>query len=625
MENKRRLYIFSGVGAGLSVFMLVLLAFIPFPAGLEYPGLEVLTGDLNLFPEDLVLYYRSMRWLFILDSLFLLGWFISWTGLGVIVREHSRTAGFLTLAFGLGGALLDVTENSIIWSAMRRMMSGTSAGHNWVVPWQIIQQLSYWLPYLGAAIAAVWLWKSGGFEKVPAVIGTILAAAAAACLYIPGFSIFSSAWFLFWFGSLAVLFWRYFKKLSPRENQERKVVMAVERVKWIRFSLYAAVYFVEGAVLTYFTAFNTIYLRSYSLSYSLIGIVGGITLIPFILKIIIGLVSDRVSLFKRGHRKPYIIIGLLLQSAAFLLIPSFSPVEQFPVYLTLMILASLGMSTYDTTTDGLSIDTTPESDRGIVQGIMVGGRALSSVITAALMGVFSGRGQWPVVFYMIAGLGLLALVLAFFVEEKKDRSPEMQYTKEAFSSFKNKAFLLFLVLGVVYPLALYSAQGMVGAYLNEGFNIPLATVGLYTSVFGIGTILGGVVGGPLMKKIGERASILAALLLTAGVTLVLAAVPTAGVMWAVVFLFGVAFGYYETVYFAMGMDFSDPRIAAFMFAVIMAVGNFGIAGGQPLAGTLVDAAGFRVMFLVFGVIHLLALPAVFGIFRLRRKAEIEAA
>lgn len=398
--------------------------------------------------------------------------------------------------------------------------------------------------------------------------------------------------------------------------------MSADRVKWIRYSLYAAVYFVQGAVLTYFTAFNTLYLRSYSMSFSLIGIIGGITLIPFILKIFIGLISDRVNLLGRGHRKPYIILGLLLQSAAFLLIPSISPVDQFPAFLILMVLASLGMSTYDTTTDGLSIDSTPESDRGVVQGIMVGGRALSAVVTAALMGLFSGQGQWSSIFYMIAGLGVLALVLAVLVEENPDRPPEMQYSSGAFRSFKDKAFLLFLVLGVVYPLALYSAQGMVGAYLNEGFNIPLATVGLYTSVFGVGTILGGVVGGPLMKNIGERASILAALLLTSVVTFFLAAAPTAGFMWAVVFLFGIAFGYYETVYFAMGMDFSDPRIAAFMFAVIMAVGNLGIAGGQPMAGALVDAVGFRTMFLVFGAVHLLAMPAVFGIFRLRRGKKV---
>jgi len=391
----------------------------------------------------------------------------------------------------------------------------------------------------------------------------------------------------------------------------------------LRLVLFAAVYFVEGAVLTYFSAFNVLYLRTFELSFSLIGVIGGITLIPFVLKVFIGLLSDRVNLFKMGHRKPYIVLGLGLQTLAFSLVPLVNPHSQFSIYLILIISASLGMSTYDTTTDGLSIDTTPEKDRGLVQGIMVGGRAFSAVVTAALMGLFSGRGQWPLIFYMIAIFGVLTIVLAFFVEEKKERSSEMQFSKAAFGAFKDKSFLFFLVLGVIYPLALYSAQGMVGAFLKEGLGISLGTVGLYTSVFGIGTVFGGLVGGPLMKKIGERTSVLAALLMTSGVTYFLALAPSPGLMWGIVFLFGLAFGYYETVYFAMGMDFSDPRIAAFMFAFIMAVGNIGIGVGQPLAGSLVDAIGFRPMFATFATIHLLALPVVFTIFRLRKRITKE--
>ncbi len=266
--------------------------------------------------------------------------------------------------------------------------------------------------------------------------------------------------------------------------------MPASRVRFVRFALFASVYFVEGAVLTYFSAFNVLYLRSFDLSFSLIGLVGGITLLPFVLKILIGLLSDRVNLFGQGHRKPYILIGLILQTLAFALVPQFNPSLQFGGYLTMMILAALGMSTYDTTTDGLSIDTTPESDRGLVQGLMVGGRALSAVITAALMGMFSESGQWSLIFYTIAALGVLTLILAFAVEEKKERSPEMKFSKAAFGTFKDKAFLLFLAIGVIYPLALYSAQGMVGAYLNEGLKISLGMVGLYTSVFGIGTALG---------------------------------------------------------------------------------------------------------------------------------------
>ncbi|NMC14521.1 MAG: MFS transporter [Chloroflexi bacterium] len=400
--------------------------------------------------------------------------------------------------------------------------------------------------------------------------------------------------------------------------------MSASKERFLRYALFSIVYFVEGAVLTYFTSFNVLYLRSFELSFSLIGIVSGITLIPFVLKIFIGLLSDRVNLFKLGHRKPYIILGLIMQSLAFFLFPLIAPNRHFGFYLSLMIMAALGMSTYDTTTDGFSIDTTPEADRGLVQGLMVGGRALSAVITASLMGYFSGRGQWQAIFYMIGILGLLALVLAFLVQEKKERPPEIKFSRTAFSAFKDKTFLFFLALGIIYPLALYSAESMVGAFLNEGMGISLEMVGLYTSVFGIGTIVGGLVGGPLMKKIGQRLSVLTALFITSIVTFTMAAAPSGGVMWIIVFLFGFAFGYYETVYFAMGMDFSDPRIAAFMFAVIMAVGNIGIGIGQPLAGSLVDLVGFRMMFAIFGVIHLLALPIVFAIFRLKKLSTMEA-
>jgi len=203
-----------------------------------------------------------------------------------------------------------------------------------------------------------------------------------------------------------------------------------ERTK--KLALFTAVYFVEGAVLTYSSSFNILYLRSFNLSFSLIGIASAVAMVPFILKILIGYLSDRVNLFHRGHRKPYILIGLALQTLAFLLVPLFNPGQQFGGYLAMMILASLGMSTYDTTTDGLSIDSTPEKDRGLVQGLMVGGRALSAVVTAALMGLFSQNGHWAYIFYMIALLALPALILALLVKDQVERTPEQKYSLRPF-------------------------------------------------------------------------------------------------------------------------------------------------------------------------------------------------
>jgi PAT family beta-lactamase induction signal transducer AmpG len=384
-----------------------------------------------------------------------------------------------------------------------------------------------------------------------------------------------------------------------------------------RLALFGAIYFVEGAVLTYFSTFNTIYLRTFDLSFTRIGIVGGITLIPFVLKIFIGLLSDRVNLLGLGHRKPFIVLGLAIQSAAFLVFPLIDPVAQFPLFVVLCMLAALGMSTYDTCTDGFSIDVTPEEERGVVQGIMVGGRALSAVVIAALIGALSQRGLWPVVFAGIGALGLLTIPLALLAREPRVRPPARTFSLSAFRSLRDWGFALFLLLGLVYPLTLWSANGMTGAFLNEVLGVRLGRVGLYTSVFGVGTVLGGLVGGPLTDRIGRRGSLVVALLLTSATVFGLAMLPSAGLGWLVVGFFGIAFGYYETVYMTMGMDFCDPRIAAFMFAFVMAVGNVGIGLGQPLSGALVDAVGFRWMFVVLAVLNLLTLPLVYGVFRLR--------
>ena len=205
-------------------------------------------------------------------------------------------------------------------------------------------------------------------------------------------------------------------------------------------ALFTLIYFVEGFMLTYSSGFNVLYLRSFELSFSQIGIAGGIVLIPFILKIFIGLLSDKVNLFNKGHRRPYIVIGLALQIIAFLVIPAVNPGTQFGVYLAMMIFAALGMSTYDTASDGFSIDTTPEEDRGLVQGLMVGGRALSSVLAALVMGTLSNQGQWNTIFYMIAVVSFIVLVYTFFVPEDVIRKVDKHVYQGCFQSFPELGF-----------------------------------------------------------------------------------------------------------------------------------------------------------------------------------------
>lgn len=382
-----------------------------------------------------------------------------------------------------------------------------------------------------------------------------------------------------------------------------------DKSRWFRALLFGSIYFVEGAILTFFSGFNALYLRSFDLSYSLIGTAGAVALLPFVLKIFIGMLSDRVNLLGMGHRQPFMIIGILLQALGALLVPLVNPVASFPLYLGLLLLISLGMSTYDTCADGLSIDTTPPEQRGFVQGVMVGARALASIVLASVIGLLVTRFSWNAVFWFIALVTLLPLPLVLRVKED-ERPAERSFSLAGFRSFWTRRMGLFLVLGLVYPLVLYSVNGVLGAFLNESVGIGMLQVGLYTSLFGVGAVLGGLAGGPLTDRLGRRNSLLAALAVTSVSLLALAGTASALVAVIAVLIFGLAFGYYETVYMAAGMDLTDPRIAATMFAIIMAFGNIGIGAGQPLAGMLVDAKGFGFLFIVLCLVNLASLPLV---------------
>jgi MFS transporter, PAT family, beta-lactamase induction signal transducer AmpG len=385
---------------------------------------------------------------------------------------------------------------------------------------------------------------------------------------------------------------------------------------YIHLTLYALIYFVQGAMLTFFMSYNVLYLRSFQVDFSVIGFVNGIMLIPFILKIFIGLLSDRVNFFGLGHRKPYIILGLSLQSMGFLFLTGINPIEQTFFYIVILLLTALGMSTYDTCTDGFSIDTTPKDQRGKVQGMMVGGRALSSIISAFAFGLLAKRQAWTALFLIIAGLSLSALIFVLSIKEPVREANETEEKPTSpMKALGQSSYLTFLLIGLIYPLALYSTNSMISPFLHEALGVGMNTVGAMLASFGIGSVIGALTAGPQMKKLGRAKSLFTALAITVFATICLVLIQNVMLIWGVIILFGIAFGYYETIFFALAMDFAQAGIAAFMFSISMAVGNLGIGAGQPLAGVLVDRLGFRWLFLVSAGIHLLVIPFALRLFK----------
>ncbi|NMC53247.1 MAG: MFS transporter [Chloroflexi bacterium] len=388
----------------------------------------------------------------------------------------------------------------------------------------------------------------------------------------------------------------------------------MNRSKIARYAMFGMLYFAQGAILSYFTALNSLYLLSFNISMSQIGLMGTIAMIPFVIKIFLGMLSDKVNFFRLGFRRPYIVIGLLVQSLCLFIVPFINPAAHFGLFALTAFILMTGMALYDTCTDGLALDTTPKEEEGAIQGFMVGGRALGVVIISSIIGIVAERSSWSTAFNALAVLTLLPLPLVLMAKET-ERPAERQFEWKAFSAFTRPSIITLALLGALYSLITNAANQIVNPFLQAEFNISLSSAGFFTTIWGVGVILGSLTGGRLIDRIGQRRAVHWAIGISIVSIALLALIINPIMAWPLVAAFGLAFGYYETVYFAISMNKSDPRIAASMFSILMAIANIGTGIGLALSGSLVDALNYRWTFFIIAGLNLLALPLLGVIFK----------
>jgi PAT family beta-lactamase induction signal transducer AmpG len=374
-----------------------------------------------------------------------------------------------------------------------------------------------------------------------------------------------------------------------------------------KYFLFALLYFAQGSVLGYFTSLNALYLRSFDVSMTRVGIFSAIALIPLVLKILWGMLSDKVNLFGFGYRKPYIIIGLLMQAGGQLAFPFIHPGHSFGLLVAVAFFSLLGMALYDTCTDGLALDTTTSGEMGKVQGIMVAGRAVGIVVISAAVGMLSQMINWYAVFMALAVMTMIPIPLVLLIREP-ERPAERRFDLKAFRSFASRSVLAVGFLGLISTMITGGTNQLVNPFLRESFNISYMIAGFFSAVWGIGVTLGGITGGRLTDRLGNRKAITGALFTALVAISLLAVIPSQVFAWPLLVLFGLAYGYYETVFFATSMTVTDPRIAASMFAILMAVSNIGSGLGMVAGGGISDWIGFRWTFVFFAALNFLIIP-----------------
>jgi PAT family beta-lactamase induction signal transducer AmpG len=379
------------------------------------------------------------------------------------------------------------------------------------------------------------------------------------------------------------------------------------------FTMFAALYFVQGVIQAYQLNFFKPHMDSAGIDADRLAIVASLALLPFIIKWVFGLISDKFALFGLGHRVPYMLIGLIATSVAFFVAYFIDPAQSFAVLAAMVLIATFFMALFDTAADALAIDVIPPADHSRVQAWMTGGRAIGLVVVSIVFGWIADTVGYQAIFLVIAALLLLPLWYVTRVREPAVRTPAHTFDRAAFRIMLQPRYLVFALFLILAWTFFEGIDGLVTYYMSNELGSSGGTIGVYGTLKGVGMVVGAAGLSALVSRFGRRTAAMTTLIAVAAGGLMFSVLEGETSIVAVAAVWGVAVGLQWTTYVTLSMGVTDTRIAASMFAILQTMSNVGIGAGEGLSTALSDNLGFSAVFRLLGLASLATIPLLFWV------------
>ncbi|MCA9923410.1 MAG: MFS transporter [Anaerolineales bacterium] len=391
--------------------------------------------------------------------------------------------------------------------------------------------------------------------------------------------------------------------------------MITEKSRRYKLSLFFILYFVQGVLFAYMSLFHKPYLDSQGISADQIAWLNVVVLSPFILKILFGVVSDRINLFGRGHRLPYIILGIVLSVIAFGTLAFIAPRDGLLPFGILLTVFIFSIALMDSSADGLAVDTTATGDRQAVQASMLVGRFGAIIIMALLFGAIAQRMGYTAAFLISAVFLALPLLWVLQLHEPAERPVEQAFQWSALKAILTPAYGVVALLSLAFGAFVVGVVGIFTFYMSKELGANSDQVGLYGAINSLGIILGAAVSVPLLRRFPQFRVQMGLFLLWSLVLLVWGIEPSMGLSFVLGGIAGLIFGMINTVYLGIAMERTQTQAAGTIFALTMALLNIGLAVGDAVFTGLTDNIGFGSVFLLQGGLSLLLLLLLWAVQR----------
>jgi MFS family permease len=390
-------------------------------------------------------------------------------------------------------------------------------------------------------------------------------------------------------------------------------------LNWGLVRLAAVVYFIQGALGIAGIALP-LYLRNQGFSISKITFISSVAAAPWFFKIVYGVISDAIPIWKL-RRKPYLIIYVLLSCLGWILL-SLGPTEEKWIIMAMMI-ANLGFAATDVITDGLVVEYSRQGTAQMYQSISWGARGLGSVLSGFTGGVLAARLTAQNIFLITSFLPVLSLFAILFLKEKsfhkKGRTKNI-FVNMVRDIWKGVRYILkgdlkwFMVL-----LFIISTSGSFGIplffHMRERLHFDEIFLGLLNSITWTGAIVGCFLFLTFFHRIQLKLTLYWAIAIGFIEILMTLFIKDAPSAFLVSFLLGVlGYNVLLPLFSSAAKLAHHTGVEGFLYAILMSFFNVGQAISGLVGGRLYEWIGLEPLIVLTAFV---ALSAFFVIPRLK--------
>ena len=333
----------------------------------------------------------------------------------------------------------------------------------------------------------------------------------------------------------------------------------------------------------------------------IMGILLGIGAIPaIVVPLVVGALSDR-SMSRFGRRRPFILGGTLLNAVSLAGLWYGGQVHSLSLLFAAYLAVQIGNNIATAAYSGVIPDLVPQSQRGIASGYMAFMTQIGTLLGGLATGLFMdslGIGGA----YALISVTLIAIIVVSWISIQetplKVTPPPIEwgpYIKSLWIDPKQYPdFAWVWITRALVMMGFYSVSPFVQYYLGDVIRVtkPESTAPVVLGLVLIGATFSGLYGGHLSDRTGRKPIVYIAnaiMVVTAIGLIFCRSLPQALIVGTI---FGIGYGAYVSVDWALGTDvLPDQENAAKHMAVWHVSMTLPQTISQPVAGFLLGAFG----------------------------------